>query len=125
VFETVLFYEALWAQAGAGAHGVLVGFVLGAAALGVIAALVFRYGVRLPIGLFFGVSSAFLVALAVIFAGQGTAALQKAGVLAASPVGSFGVPALGVYPTLESLLAQGIVLALVLGAYVYMRKEST
>ena len=55
-----------------------------------------------------------MAALAVVFTGHGVNALQEAGIIAASPAGSFGVSALGVYPTFESLIAQLLVLALVL-----------
>jgi high-affinity iron transporter len=124
-FETVLFYQALWQQAGAGAHGsILVGFASGVAVLALVAWLILRYRVRLPIGPFFAACSVLMAVLAIVFTGHGVKALQEAGALAASPVGSFGVPALGVYPTLESLSAQTIVFALVLGAYFFTRKES-
>jgi high-affinity iron transporter len=115
VFESVLFYEALWAQAGDGAHTALLGgFVAGAAVLALTAWLIFRYGVRLPIGLFFSVSAVFLVLLAVIFAGQGVKALQEAGAVASTAIDFPSVSMLGVFPTVQSLAAQGCVLLVVL-----------
>jgi high-affinity Fe2+/Pb2+ permease len=44
-----------------------------------LAWLVSRYSARLSLQLFFSLSSPFLAALAVIFAGKGAAALQAAG----------------------------------------------
>ena len=115
VFETVLFYEALWLQAGEAAHGSVVGgMVAAAAALAVVAALVFRYGVRLPIGLFFGVSSAFLAVLAVVFVGQGIGALQEAGAVDATLIDFPRIPWLGVFPTVQSVAAQLAVCAVVI-----------
>ena len=121
-FETVLFYQALWQQAGEGARGsVIVGFSCAAAALGVLAWLILRYTVRLPIGLFFGLSSILLALLAVIFTGHGIKALQEAGVIAASPFGRVTVTALGIYPTAQSLAAQVLVFAAVLVGFAWMR----
>jgi len=115
VFETVLFYQALWTQAGEGGAGAVVGGFLAAAfALAVVSWLVFRFGVRLPIGPFFAASSVLLAALAVVFVGKGVAALQEAGYLAIDVVAFPRIPSLGVYPTGQSLTAQAVVVALVL-----------
>jgi high-affinity iron transporter len=119
-FETVLFYQALWQQAGDGAHGsVVVGFLCGAATLAVLAWLILRYGLRLPIGPFFGVCSALMALLAIVFTGHGVKALQEAGVIAASPVEVFSLPALGIYATAQTLLAQMIAIAIVIAALVW------
>jgi high-affinity iron transporter len=118
VFETVLFYEALWVQAGDAAHGALfAGFAAGGAVLAVTAWLIFRYGVRLPIGLFFGVSAAFLALLAVVFAGQGVKALQEAGAIAVTAIDFPRISALGVFPTVQSLAAQACVVLVVLAVF--------
>ena len=123
IFETVLFYEALWLQAGEAARGSVVGGMIAAAAvLALVAALVFRYGVRLPIGLFFGVSSAFLAVLAVIFVGQGIGALQEAGAVDATLIDFPRIPWLGVFPTVQSLAAQLAVFAVVIVILAWSRK---
>jgi high-affinity iron transporter len=121
VFETVLFYQALWVQAGPAAHAVVGGFAAAAAALVLVAWLIFRYGVRLPIGLFFTVSSVFLAALAVVFAGQGIAALQEAGVIDATVIAFPRIAVLGIFPTIQSLAAQAFVVAVVLAALAWSR----
>jgi high-affinity iron transporter len=100
---------------------VLVGFLSGAAALAVIAWLILRYGVRLPIGLFFSACSILMALLAVVFTGHGVKALQEAGVIAASPIDAISLRALGFYPTIETALTQGIVLLLVIGAFAWSR----
>ena len=47
--------------------------------------------------------------LAVVLAGKGVAALQEAGMLGVHPLAGFPrSPLLGVYPTVETLLAQGV-----------------
>ena len=69
VFETVLFYQALWLESeGSAQTAVLAGFGVGTAALIVIAWLIARFSVRLPLGLFFGASSVLLAIMAVVFA---------------------------------------------------------
>lgn len=119
-FETVLFYQALWTQAGEPAQGAVIGgFVAAVVALAAVSWAIFRYGVRLPIGPFFGVSSALLAILAVVFVGQGVSALQEAGTLPADPVGMPGLPMLGVYPTVQTLAAQAVLLTVVVAGFSY------
>lgn len=117
VFETVLFYRALWAQ---GDHTAIVaGFLVAALALVFISWAIFHYSMKLPIRQFFSWSSAFIVALAVIFTGKGVAALQEAGTLPVHGVNFPSIPMLGIYPTLQVLLMQLAVLALVLGGFAW------
>jgi high-affinity iron transporter len=116
VFETVLFYEALIAQGGATA--VLSGFATGCAVLVVLALLIVRFSAKLPLGMFFAVSSVLLALMAVVFAGQGVAALQAAGKLPSDPVNFPSMPLLGIYPNVQGLMLQLLLLALIVGAYV-------
>ncbi len=107
VFETVLFYQALWVQAGPSGHTmVLGGFLLAAAGLVVLAWLIFRFSAKLPLRLFFGVNSALMYLLAVVFAGKGVAALQEAGRLPINAIEFPRIDLLGIYPNLEALGAQ-------------------
>jgi len=113
-FETVLFYKALLVEAGAGATAPVIGGVaLASVALLGIYLAINRYGLRLPLKAFFGVSGVLLYLMAVIFAGKGILELQAGGVLGATPLSWVPtVPALGVYPTLEGFLAQAAMVAL-------------
>jgi high-affinity iron transporter len=107
VFETVLFYEALWAQVDASAHlSVFAGAL--AAAVGLVALTwgIFRFGLRLPLKQFFAISAAVMFVLAFVFAGKGIAALQEAGKIWITPVAFPRIDLLGIYPTLETLGAQ-------------------
>ncbi len=121
-FETVLFYKALF-LAGDGSASlvpVTAGVAVGAAVLTAVYLAIHRFGVRLPLKPFFGVTSAFLYYMAFVFAGQGVAELQEGGLLPATPLAwAPRVPALGIYPTLESLAAQGVLLILLLAALVW------
>lgn len=119
-FETVLFYQALATQAGPQGQGALLaGVVVGAALLVALAWVILRASVKLPIGLFFSASGIVLLALAVVFTGQGMAALQEAGAVGTDPVGSVRLPFLGIFPTLQTLSAQAA--AIVVSALVLWR----
>lgn len=124
VFETVLFYQALWVQTGnAGQTFVLGG--AGAAALLLLASawLIFKVGVRLPLKQFFGVSAAVMITLAVIFAGKGIAALQEAGKLPSNPVGFLPrIDLLGIYPSWQTVGAQVAMIMLAVALVLYNRR---
>jgi high-affinity iron transporter len=114
VFETVLFYQALWAQVDAGRRGALLaGAGTAALALAALAAAIFRFGLRLPLRQFFTLSAAVMFLLALAFAGKGVAALQEAGKIPISPIRFPRLELLGIYPNLQGLLLQ---LLLVLAA---------
>lgn len=118
VFETVLFYQTLWVQAGEnGQHMVVMGFLSASALLVVIAWLIFRFSVRLPLRLFFAINSVLLYVLAVVFAGKGIAALQEAGKLPVSPIDIPTVNVLGIFPNLQST---GLQAALILAALAFV-----
>jgi len=117
-FETVLFYKALFvAGAAGGAMPVVGGILAGSIVLVVVYIAISRFGVRLPLKPFFAVTSAFLYYMAFVFAGKGIAELQEGG-LVGTTILSWAprIPALGIYPTAESLGAQGLLLALALVA---------
>jgi high-affinity iron transporter len=118
-FETVLFYQALWTQAAPAYVPILSGLLAAAVTLVGLGWLLLRGSIHLPLGLFFGATSALLVLLAVIFAGKGIAALQEAGTLPVEPVNFPGIPALGVYPDLLVLLLQAGLILIIAGVFVY------
>ena len=113
VFETILFFVALWSQ---GAHlAMLAGAATAALALALVGWGLLSYSKRLPISQFFSYSSLLIAALAVVLAGKGFAGLQEAGLLGIHPV-SFvpRIDILGVFPTWEGLAAQGLALTTIL-----------
>ncbi len=125
LFEVILFYEALWAQAGAQGHrGVLWGIAAAALLLTATAGVILRYSVRLPIGPFFAATSGLLALLAVVFVGNGVAALQEAGVLDATMVRFVSVPPLGIHPTLQGLGSQGLTLLVVIAGLWFNRSRA-
>jgi len=118
MFETVLFYETLWAQVGDQTRHAFLGGIAAAIALLLAAAwAVFRYSVRLPIRWFFSATAGLLALLAVVFTGQGIAALQEAGQIPVNALHFISVPALGIFPTWQSLGAQIIVALVVMASF--------
>lgn len=115
VFETVLFYAALWSEGNG--WSMLAGLGAGALILAIVAAVLLRTSARLPISQFFAASSLLVAVLAVVLAGKGIAGLQEAGWLHSSPVTFPRIDILGIYPSLQTLLAQAAVLAMVIIAF--------
>jgi high-affinity iron transporter len=121
-FETVLFYKALFISAGPGAtvSPVLAGMLGGFGVLVGVYVAMSRFGLRLPLKPFFAITSAFLYYMALVFAGAGIAELQEGGFVPLTPVGGVPrVPALGLHPTVETLTAQGLLLALAMVALLW------
>jgi high-affinity iron transporter len=124
MFEVVLFYQALWAEAGAaGGRPLLAGVGAAVAVLVFVAWAVFRYGIRLPLARFFSVTSVVLAVLAVAFVGQGVSALQEAGAISVDVVSFIRVPALGIFPTAQTLLAQLASAAVIAGSFAWASRQ--
>jgi high-affinity iron transporter len=123
-FETVLFYKALAVSAGVGGAGLggplAAGIGVAAVALAAIYVAINRFGVRLPLKPFFAVTSGFLYIMAFVFAGKAIAELQEAGFVTSTALAWMGrLPMFGIYPTLESTLAQAVIVALAAVALVW------
>lgn len=121
VFETILFYIALWNENNGVA--LLAGLLTGVVLLGVIALVLLRYSKRLPIAQFFTWSSLLIAVLAVVLAGKGVAALQEAGWVGVRPIDGPRVALLGIYPSLQPLLAQGLVLIAAVAGFVMNQRS--
>lgn len=116
LFEVILFYETLWSQAGAVGHdAVLWGIAAAMVLLVFIGGMILRYSVRLPIGPFFTIASSLLAVMAVIFVGNGIAALQEAGVLDVTRIHFVSLPLLGIHPTVQTLVPQALMLVIIAG----------
>jgi high-affinity iron transporter len=121
-FETVLFYKALFLTGGqgSGTMPILGGILVGSLVMVGVYVAINRFGMRLPLKPFFGVTSAFLYYMAFVFAGKGVADLQEGEFVSTTMVpGGPRLPALGIYPTVESLLIQGLLVVLLLAALVW------
>jgi high-affinity iron transporter len=122
VFETILFYVALWEQ---GNHrAVLGGLATGAAVLVLIALALLRFSARLPIGKFFSWSAGLVAVLAVVLTGKGMAALQEAGWLGAHALNTPRIDLLGIYPSTQTLIAQILMILLVVAGFAWNGRQS-
>jgi high-affinity iron transporter len=121
-FETVLFYKALMLSGGVGSlFPILAGMAVGSLVLVAVYVAINRFGVRLPLRPFFTVTSAFLYYMAFVFAGKGIAELQGGGYVGVTPFRpEIRFPTLGVYSTVESLLAQGTLVLLAMIALLWI-----
>jgi len=123
VFETILFFVAMWSQGGR--MGMLAGAGAAVIVLAGIAWLLLNYSRRLPISQFFSLSSILMAILAVVLTGKGVAALQEAGMLGVQPLG--GAPRieiLGLYPTVLGVLAQLTALVVLVVGFWYTARRS-
>ncbi len=127
-FETILFYKALitsaGSSAGAGMAAVVGGMLLGAVALILLYLAVSRFGLKVPLKPFFAITSAMLYCMAFVFAGKGVAHLQEARLVKTSVIGwAPRVPVLGIYPTVQSLSLQLLLVALALVALLWFQRS--
>jgi high-affinity iron transporter len=114
--EIVLFFRALAIDSPGRGWAIATGALVGVTILGGVVVVMQQLGKRLnprPVMLASGV---LLTGLAISLVGQGVRALQEGGYLPLTPLGngSGGLPSVGLYPTIEGLVAQLVVLALVL-----------
>jgi high-affinity iron transporter len=126
-FETILFYKALFSSAGSsGTVSVLAGLAAGAVGLVAVYVVINQLGLRVAMKPFFAVTGAMLYYMAFVFAGKGIAELQEGRVVGLTVIeGAPRIPVLGIYPTVESLVLQGLLLILAVLALVWAMKPSS
>lgn len=120
--ETAVFY--LGMAPSISVSNLVSGIALGVGVLAVAAVLMLWLGVKLPLRLFFRVAGLLVFYLGFKFVGHGIHALQIAGVLPASLVSLVPtIPAIGIYPTWESLVPQLVLLAAAAIVLVLLRQQ--
>ena len=123
-FEVVLFYQALWLQNENEHHLIISGFGAGLALLVVLTFGILKLGVKVPLKYFFGVTGTLLYIVAFIFAGNGIKELQAALWVPTTPLTMpKPIPFLGIYPTVETLMAQGLMLMAFIATSIWMAQE--
>ena len=111
--ETALFYQALFNEGLGNALPITLGIVVGGALLAVIFTLFYRFGVRIPLRPFFATTSVLLYYMAFVFMGKGIRELQEGNVVSITVIPGFPhVEALGLFPSVETLLGQALLLLL-------------
>ena len=123
VFETILFYAALWSQGNGGA--MVAGAASACVALAVIGWAMLRYSRALPIGKFFNYSSWLMAILTVVLAGKGIAALQEAGIIDIAPLAAVPrVSLIGLFPTVQTIAAQLLMIAALVIGFQWNRQRA-
>jgi len=118
-FETILFYKALF-NTTAEANMVSAGFVSGSIILTIIAVLFYRFSIKIPIREFFLFTGLILYYMVFSFSGKGVHELQEANLIPVTGVNFVPtIDLLGIYPSLETLLAQLLVVIFWFGALTY------
>lgn len=114
--EIVLFFRALALDSPGRAGAIVAGVAVGGVGLAAIVYVMQVLGRRLNPRPVMVASGLLLTALAISLVGQGVRALQEGGYVPLSPIARLGggLPSLGLYPTVEGVGAQLVVLALVL-----------
>ncbi|MDN6485972.1 MAG: FTR1 family iron permease [Ancrocorticia populi] len=125
--ETILFFSPIIAASKTGADHAKMWLGIGAAViiLAIMFILIWVFGVRLPMKAFFKWTSVLLGILAVTIAGGAVKEFQDATLVHATAVG--GVPEvswLGLYPTVETLAAQGFVIIILVILAVIQRRSA-
>jgi len=117
--ETALFYQALFNEGPNVGVPLILGIVVGLAVLAVIFTLFYRYGVKIPMRPFFTVTSLLLYYMAFVFMGKGVRELQEGNIMPITviPHGPH-VEAMGIYPSVQTLAAQAILVLLLIFATV-------
>jgi len=117
--ETALFYQALFNEGPNVGLPLALGIIVGFAVLAVVFTLFYRYGVKIPMRPFFTVTSILLYYLAFVFMGKGIRELQEGNIMRITVVpGAPHIEAMGIYPSMETLMAQGILIILLIFAMV-------
>jgi high-affinity iron transporter len=122
--ETILFYQALLAGTDRYANMIWLGLGVGCAVLVVIYILIRVLSFRLPLKPFFLGTSVLLAVMCISFLGSGIKELQEGNVISVTAAPGVGtVDILGIYPTLETLIPQIVLLIVtVLTFVVQVRK---
>ena len=119
--ETIVFFQALTTGATIAVerHAVFAGIVAASAALATVFWILTRAAYRIPLRQFFTGTSILLYGLAVVFVGQGVGSWQEAGVLPATFVEYVPqIPTIGLFPTLESMGTQLLLILLAMAALI-------
>ena len=125
--ETIVFFQALThgATEAGERHAVAAGIGVAAVALAASFVVIRRAADRIPMRIFFHATSIMLYALAIVFVGQGVASLQEASIVPATFVNyAPTIPMLGLFPTVQSLGAQALLLMLAAAAVFVPRKAA-
>jgi high-affinity iron transporter len=126
-FETVLFYQAMLSFAKYMEWYVIAGLVTGLAVIAATAIVINKLGRKLPLRVLFALTMGIGAYMSIAFIGNAVREFQELGYISATNlIGT--VPRLdinlatmtGIHPTLETIIAQTILLAVYIGGSLYV-----
>jgi high-affinity iron transporter len=126
-FEVVLFLQALVLEAGTAT--VLVGVAIGLAAVVLIGLATFVMQAKLPYKKMLIVTGIMIAAVLLVMVGNTVHVMQVVGWMSITPIRWLNPPYwfgiwFGIYPTVETLLAQFLALVYVLGSYFFAERQA-
>ncbi|MDR1961922.1 MAG: FTR1 family iron permease [Gracilibacteraceae bacterium] len=117
--EVILFYQALLMDTDTYKNMIWIGLGVGCVALVAVYIAIRVLSLRLPLKPFFLGTSVLLSVMAISFIGSGVKELQEGNAVSVTPVGGItSVDLLGIYPTMETLIPQIILLAVTVVTFV-------
>ncbi|MDR3294308.1 MAG: FTR1 family iron permease [Clostridiales Family XIII bacterium] len=123
--ETILFYQALLAGTDKYANMVWLGLGIGCVVLVVIYVLIRVLSFRLPLKPFFLGTSVLLALMCITFLGTGIKELQEGNLISVTALTAAPtVDILGIYPTLETLIPQIILLIVTVVTFIVQMKRA-
>ncbi len=126
VFESVVFLSSLNIESGGKqSEAIVLGVIIAFLLVFTLAFVVLRFSTKLPIPQLFKISSIVMAVLAVVLAGKGVHSLQEIGHMPIHGLTITRIELLGLFPTLETCLAQLFVLVLVIIVWNLAGKKTT
>lgn len=122
--ETIIFYAGMapYMELKQLLSGILLAFLI----LLVIGFIMLRYSVKLPMTLFFKVATILIYALAFKILGVSIHSLQVSQVIQTNTISSFPfVETIGLYPTVETLVPQAVLILLIALATIWVKKSNS
>ncbi|MDR1921183.1 MAG: FTR1 family iron permease [Candidatus Adiutrix sp.] len=123
--ETILFYQGIINEAGDDTSMVWLGFAVGCLGLAVIFVIIRHGTMRLPLKPFFIGTSILMFIMSIAFAGGGIKELQEGDLIPVTMVDFVPtIDILGIYPTVQTLIPQIVILALSIFSIFWIRAKT-
>ena len=124
-FESVLFLSALSLEANPQSKpGIWMGSLSAFILVLVLAWIALKFAKKIPVRTLFKISALTMAALAIILAGQGVHALEESGYVSVTPLFiNLRFSLLGIYPTVQTMAAQLLILALTIFLWLFNNRS--
>lgn len=124
-FESVIFLSTIAVDADGDSRGIWLGLLIAAALVTFLSYSILKLFKKINLRKVFLYTSAIIVVLAVILSGEGIHALQEAGMISVNSISwNIRMGLLGIYPTVETFVAQLLTILLITGLWLYNKRRS-